>query len=352
VLSLEMLPAAQGDALLIQWGTRREPHHMLVDAGPLGTYPAVHDRIADLGANPDLELLVVTHIDGDHIEGVIRLLQDRHALGLRIGDVWFNGWPQLPRTDRQGPDYGEMVGALIQRGALPWNTPYGDNAVAIPEQGPLPSYLLDGDARVTLLGPGPPQLRNLRANWTKVLADVDVTPGQADEALKRLAKRKDLKGLDLQGRTAKLDNSASNGSSICMLFEYENSSLLLTGDSHSEPLVAGIQRLLRERGTDRLRVDALKLPHHCSQANVTDELLALVETPRYLVSTNGGRYRHPDKEAVLRVVGQRERDSETELVFNYLSKTTEPWAKVATAKKYRYTPIFPEGGRAGIVVEV
>jgi hypothetical protein len=352
VLSLEMLPAAQGDALLVVWGTNRKRHQMLVDAGPLGTYRAIHDRIADLGTGPALELLVVTHIDGDHIEGIIRLLQDRHALGLRIGDVWFNGWPQLPGTDRQGPDYGEMVGALIQRSALPWNIPYGDNAVAIPEQGPPPSYPLDGGARVTLLGPGPPQLRKLKANWTKVLADVDITPGQVDAALKRLARRKDLKGLDMQGRAAKLDNSVSNGSSISMLFEYDNRALLLTGDSHSAPLVAGIHRLLIERGADRLRVDAFKLPHHGSRANVTDELLALVETPRYLVSTNGDRYRHPDKEAVLRVIGQPQRDSHIELFFNYLSKTTAPWIKSATAKKYRYTPVFPEGDIPGIVVEV
>jgi len=347
-----MLPAAHGDALLVQWGTNRERHHMLVDAGPLGTYASIHDRLTDLGTSPALELLVVTHIDGDHIEGVIRLLQDRHALGLQIGDVWFNGWPQLPATDRLGPDYGEMVGALVQRGELPWNTPYGGNAVAVPEQGPLPSYPLNGGAHVTLLGPGLSQLRKLKANWTKVLADVDVTPGQVDAALRRLAKRKDLKGLDVQGRTAKPDNSVSNGSSISMLFEYDNRALLLTGDSHSAPLVAGIQRLLKERGKDRLHVDAFKLPHHCSQANVTDELLALVETPRYLVSTNGDRYRHPDKEAILRVVGQLERDSDTKLFFNYLSKTTAQWTKPATAKKYRYAPIFPEGGTAGIVVEV
>src|SRR3982750_4502457 len=122
MLRLEMLPAAHGDALLVTWGSERRPHRMLVDAGALGTYRAIHDRIEALGDLPELQLLVVTHVDGDHIEGVIRLLQDSAALRLRIGEVWFNGWPQLPESDRQGADYGEMVGALLQRGGLPWNT--------------------------------------------------------------------------------------------------------------------------------------------------------------------------------------------------------------------------------------
>jgi hypothetical protein len=352
MLRLEMLPAAHGDALLLTWGTSRKRRHVLVDGGPLGTYQGIHDRIAALGKKPALELLVVTHIDGDHIEGVIRLLQDRTALKLTVKDTWFNGWPQMPASDLLGPDYGEMVGALLERYELPWNVPWGGGAVVVPDEGPLPSFPLDGGARVTLLGPGNGELRKLRAGWTKVLAEIGVTPGDVDGALERLGRRKDLEGVDLQGGTTKLDSSVANGSSISLLFEYDGRSLLLTGDSHAAPLVAGIKRLLAERGEDRLHVDAFKLPHHCSKANVTDDLLALVDTSRYLVSTNGARYKHPDRAAVLRVLEQPERPDDLELVFNYVSATTSRWTKETNAKKYRYTPVPPETGTGGAVVEV
>lgn len=357
MLRLEMLPAAYGDALLLEWGTARSPHRILIDAGPLGTYRTVHDRIEALGRRPALDLLVVTHIDGDHIEGVVRLLQDRAALGLHIDEVWFNGWPQLPATDQQGPDYGEMVGALLQRDKTlkdRWNAAFDQRAAAVPSTGKLKTYDVAG-ARLTVLGPGPDQLVALQAKWTKVLADAGVEPGDADAALERLAKRRSLAGLegeDVQGGTAKLDNSVANSSSISFLFEYDGHALLLTGDSHSPPLVDGIQRLLKQRKQDAFTVDAFKLPHHCSKFNVTEELLALVDTPRYLVSTNGARYKHPDREAVLRVVDGPSRRDDIEVFFNYVSDTTSRWTKSSTAKRYRYTPVTPETDAGGVVVEV
>ena len=357
MLRLEMLPAAHGDALLLEWGAARSPHRILVDAGPLATYRAVHDRIEGLGRRPALDLLVATHVDADHIEGVVRLLQDRAALGLHIGEVWFNGWPQLPSTDQQGPDYGEMVGALLHRDKTlkdRWNTQFDQRAAAVSRSGTLETYDVAG-ARLTLLGPGPDQLVALQAKWTKVLADAGVEPGRADSALERLAKRRDLAGLtggDVQGGAVKLDNSVANGSSISFLFEYDDHAVLLTGDSHSPPLVGGIQRLLHQRNQDVLTVDAFKLPHHCSKFNVTDELLALVDTPCYLVSTNGARYKHPDREAVLRVVDGPSRRDHIEVFFNYVSDTTRRWTKPSTAKRYRYTPVIPETDAGGVVVEV
>ncbi|SOC50261.1 Metal-dependent hydrolase, beta-lactamase superfamily II [Blastococcus aggregatus] len=353
MLRLEMLPAAHGDALLVTWGTDGDPHRMLVDAGPLGTYRTVHDRIAALGDPPELDLLVVTHVDGDHIEGVIRLLQDRAALGLRIGEVWFNGWPQLPQRDLLGADYGEMVGALLHRDGIPWNTSFDGGPVQVPAApAPLPRVELPGGASVTVLGPGEPELLRLRSTWTKVLTDAGVTPGRADEALERLDRRTDLDGVDVLGGRAKPDNSVANLSSISLLVEHDGRSLLLTGDSHSAPLVSGITRLLAERGQARLPVGAFKLPHHGSRGNLTDELLALVETERYLVSTNGARYEHPDRPALLQVLDHPQRPRSLELVFNYAAPTTARWLKRSTAQRYGYTPVPPAPDGTGALVEV
>lgn len=180
VLRLEMLPAAQGDALLLEWGTGRSRHRMLVDAGPARTYRTVHDRIQALGRRPTLDLMVVTHIDGDHLEGVVRLLLDRKALGLTVEDTWFNGWPQIedPDSDVQGPDQGEMVGAVLDRDRLKWNEAVAGTALLLPDgDEPPPVIPLPGDARVTVLGPGPAQLATLRKKWVKVLKRVGVTPG-------------------------------------------------------------------------------------------------------------------------------------------------------------------------------
>jgi hypothetical protein len=348
---IEVLPAAHGDALLLEWQHDGATHRMLVDGGPLGTYRGVHDRLAALPQR-DLDLLVVTHIDGDHIEGVVRLLQDRAAMGLRIGDVWFNGWPQLERVaDTLGADQGEMVGALLRRDTLPWNAAFDGGPVVVPAEGPLPVREVGG-ARITLLGPGPDELRALKRDWVKVLKEIGVTPGRADEALARLAKRKALAGVeDVLGGDVKLDSSVANGSSVAFLFECGGTALLLTGDSHGSVLARGIRRLLAERREDRLAVDAYKLQHHGSAANVTDEVLALVASPRFLVSTNGARYHHPDEAALLRILdGPARAGAAVELVFNYASKTTEPWGDPARIAEHDYVATFPADATSGAVL--
>lgn len=46
---------------------------MLIDGGPIGSYEALESRIAALPANERLfELMVLSHVDTDHIEGMVR----------------------------------------------------------------------------------------------------------------------------------------------------------------------------------------------------------------------------------------------------------------------------------------
>jgi hypothetical protein len=55
-------------------------------------------------------------------------------------------------------------------------------------------------------------------------------------------------------------------------------------------------------GTERLRLDAFKLPHHCSKKNVLKELVGAVDCGCWLISTDGTQFRHPDAIALARVV--------------------------------------------------
>lgn len=357
MFTLEVLPAREGDCLLLTWGSGDKIHRMLTDGGRLASYPYLHDRIRALGPSPVIDHLVVTHIDGDHIEGVIRLLQDRKAMKLSIGEAWFNGWPQIATADLLGAAQGEMVGALLERDSIAWNRAFDGGPVGIPTSGRLPVVDLGGGATATVLGPGRAQLQTLRRNWTSVLKTAGMRPGDQRAALAALAKRKDLAGLegagDLLGEKTKLDSSAANGSSISMLVEFEGKSVLLTGDSFGPVLERGIGRLLKERGQERLSVDVVKLPHHCSAGNVSEAFLALLDARRFVISTNGDKYSHPDKTAVQRVLARPGRTRGTELVFDYLSDTTTPWTSAAAQKRGGYTARFPAApDKPGIAIDI
>src|SRR5690606_36302877 len=115
MLRLEMLPAAHGDCLWLEYGDGHEVRRILIDGGPAHTYPALRERILHLPRSARrFELLIVTHIDADHIEGVIRLLQDAPALGLVFERIWFNGWEQLTRVpDPAGVPLGAVQGEYL-----------------------------------------------------------------------------------------------------------------------------------------------------------------------------------------------------------------------------------------------
>lgn len=360
MLSLHALPANEGDCLLLSWGDAGRPHRMLTDGGRVRSYPELHSAIKGLGRDPQLDVLVVTHIDGDHIEGIIRLMLDRAALRLRIADVWFNGYPQIAAADTLGASQGEMLGAVLSRDKLPWNAAFDGKPIGVPSQGALPRIPLPGGATATILSPGRAQLLTLRANWTKVLRAARQTPGDVAGALKRLAAQKRLAGLeaapDQLGKQGEPDSSEANASSIAMLIEHEGHSVLMTGDGFGDVLAAGIRRLLKERDQSVLSVDVVKLPHHGSAGNVTDELLALIDTSRFVISTNGAVYDHPDSLAIERVLRRPHRESGTTLHFNYDSDTTAPWRTAARRKQFAqygdYQTVYPDGHTPGVLVDV
>src|SRR3954451_4383411 len=105
-LVLELLPARHGDALLVTWGPPHGRHRLLVDGGPASAYPDVRERLRESVPDAGIDLLVLTHIDADHIEGTLMLANDA-ALNLDIGEFWFNGPAQVAPT--LGTAQGEML---------------------------------------------------------------------------------------------------------------------------------------------------------------------------------------------------------------------------------------------------
>lgn len=347
MLRLEMLQAAYGDSLLLEFGPADKPRRILIDGGPWYRYEALRERLLRI-PKPEriFELLVITHIDADHIDGIIRLLQD-NSLGLSFKDIWFNDWEHLqPRTSGVlGAKQGEYLGALLDRESLPWNKALGGKPVVVPQSGALPRFTIDdgtpdGGAELTLLSPGPAELENLREHWQKVLRKADFKPGDRDHALAEL-ERKSRYGPPRGVLGLEPDSSAANGSSIAFMFSYEGKQLLLAGDAWAPVLERNLQRFHVEAGGAQ-PVAAFKLPHHGSFSNITRKLVRLARSQRYLVSTDGAYFKHPDQEAIQLIVANHEGKG-PEFVFNYRRASTEPWADPARQQQMGYTASYPEG---------
>ena len=360
-LRIELLPAGHGDSILVEYGNAEDTHRVLIDGGPATSYSLISEHIAQLSQQQRrFELLVMTHIDGDHIEGVLKLLNDR-AIGASFDDVWFNGYRHLP-TDELGPAQGEMLSAVIQKRGLAWNASFGGGPVEAGTASEMKCVELSGGLRLTLLTPGRGELVRLRRVWEKEIRREGFAAGSTREALELLQRSARLTPMDgylgapaldvprLASARSDLDASVTNASSIGFLAEYGGRKMLFTGDATPQVLTAAVRQLLSKRGITQLQLDALKVPHHGSQNNITTTLVRMLPARRYLFSTDGKHFQHPDAAAVARVVMGAPRGAE--LVFNYRTALNEVWDAPSLQAHHGYSVRFPPEGEAGIAVDL
>jgi len=353
MFTVEMMAAEYGDALWIEYGNSSHPRIVGVDGGPQTDGSPLLARMRERsegGASLHIELLIVTHVDADHINGVLAALRSLPPK-MTFGDIWFNGFKHLVPRDQLGPETGDLLSKRLVEAGLPWNKAFAADsapprageaadAVVVHPKGDLPSFDFSG-LQVTVLSPTPDKLARLHKVWKSVLKNADVAADRlgdipANEQETRTEGPDDLLGRSdtwppdvrtLAAKAPRLDGSESNGSSIGVLAEYREGGktygVLLGADCHSPVLESSIDRLLSTRGAEQLPLGAVKLPHHGSRHNLTNALLDKLSCRRYLVSTNGDHFSHPDHEALARVLVKGGR--EPLLLFNYETKFNQGW---------------------------
>jgi len=349
VIRIELLPASFGDCILVEYGSGDLVRRILIDAGLKGTYKdALRPRLAAIGAPVALELLVVTHIDRDHICGILPLLEASPAI-VAPEDVWFNGREHL-EDDALGVKEAEALAKLLRKKRLPWNEAFEGRAVVVPAQGKLPTRKLPGGASLTLLSPYREELAALAecweddglGAWDEEPSEETAPPDERDDTLGR--KPAALRGIDvdlvrdLADAHFDEDDTAPNGSSIAFLFEFEEKRILFAGDAHPTPILRSLDRL--EAG--KVELDAFKLSHHGSKNNLSPALLDKVRCAHYLVSTNGGTYGHPHPEAMARIITSSR--SKKTLHFNYACDYTSVWDDERTRDTLHYDVTYPPEG--------
>ncbi len=350
-LEATFLPAREGDAIWIRWG---DGHQMLIDMGRAETGRGLIDRLRALPVDArSFELLVITHVDRDHIEGVLTVLVDNDEPidGLTFGDVWFNGWEHLD---------GKSV-AMVSGSLEPWSTAQGQTLGTwlegrrwngAFEGGPvkrgddsLPVRDFADGLTVTVLGPTQEKLTALKPEWQPEVAAAMPDPTPADEqptppGLEAMGSKTppildEWDHLEELADTKNGRDTESNGSSIAFVLEWRGIRLLLGGDAHAEDLVTGLG-LYEPAG--RVTFDAVKLPHHGSRNNVTDELVHAIDTPNWVFSTDGTQFRHPDAAAIARILRARGggRIECPTLVFNVASTYNGWWNDELWRDRFQY----------------
>lgn len=334
VFALDALSARKGDALVLRWGKTASPRLALIDGGP----STVHDRSIQphlrrlAGTDPAgtplpvvLRLVVVSHVDDDHVQGIIDLATAIETANNQatpppatIVEAWHNAFadmefladfadqPELQQVLREvAARPAALTDAVVAAGA----TPALDGIVAGAQSvgqgrqldrllGRLPNlkrnssfadrghFVRDGPdvhvdgLQVTVLAPNTGLLAKLKTHWKKELRAM-------------LVKQLSRQQAGVAALAAAFDDpSVPNQSSIVLLVEFEGRSMLLTGDARGDHLLEA----LKDRGqTAPLEVDLFKVPHHGSAHSNGAALFRAVRADHYVISANGEHGNpHPD----------------------------------------------------------
>lgn len=267
---LEMLPAYEGDCLILSWGHPDKPYRLLIDAGRESTAEAVLAYAEVHGfAKSMFELFIVTHIDRDHIEGAVELLKSERFRPL-IRQMWFNDRgdldyaPPAPGFETYGALDGERVTMLIAEHQIDHNAAFKAAPVALQAE-KLPVVDLPGGLKLTILSPDQQQLVALAKPWDDTLQAAP--PGWEEFGE---AERIDIDFLASRAFTS--DKAKPNGSSIAVAATYKGRAVLLTGDAHVSRLLASIA-LYEDMHPEHQGFALVKASHHGSRGNTSMELV-------------------------------------------------------------------------------
>jgi beta-lactamase superfamily II metal-dependent hydrolase len=345
MLDVVMMPASEGDCLILRYGDASAPRQVLIDAGRKRTYRLLCEFLPK--DQRRFELFVVSHVDRDHIEGALDVLGDEEA-GFSFGDIWFNAYRHLdwiPDSEDFGAVQGEKLTATIERRGLPWNRAFDGGPVRI--EGQPRVMQLEGGLQLTLLSPDASKLLSLKPRWEAECRRAGLDPSVPSPDEESASEDPDAQSPyetfgdetleELAAANTPEDSAAPNGSSIAFLAEFGGKAILFGADAHPRLLAESLRALGRPLP---IACALVKVPHHGSQANTTTELLGCIRASDFLISTNGSYFEHPDEVAIARLLTAPTPRPRT-LHFNYDQPRTRAWDDDSLMQDYGYRCVFP-----------
>lgn len=358
VFKLVMHPASEGDALMLVWGDIANPRYALIDLGRTKNYRALKPLLQNISS---FELLTITHIDADHIEGAVPLFNEPR-LPISAKHVWFNGHAQLTTANDRLPSItrvplgarqAEKVTAGIVASRWRWNSHFASGVVSVDSPEANTSISFSDGLMVRLLSPMDRQLADLMPAWDAELQSAGLRTTDPDEVARALAARRvRLGGMNVEALAStpfKEDTTKANGASIVFIAELHGRRVLLGADAHPRVIETSL-RSLGASETNRYRLDCLKVSHHGSKANTSPELLKIIDCTCFAFSTDGSRHGHPDPETIARILAADSRKKS--LVFNFRQDNTTIWDNPDLMSRWNYQCVFPSEGSEGVEIDI
>ena len=305
---LNILPAYNGDSILIKtFDKNKDEFIILIDGGTSSTFE--YSLKKNLNGISKINLLVLTHIDSDHIGGLIRFFKNSLIDKIEIDDFWIN---QPDSTFNKATNEKALI-SVRQAENLKTLIKEKKPHSKIREITIVDNVINIKGLEFTILSPTVEVRDKFYEVYEKEKAslnhenlEVNISSSVADYS-KSL---KELNKIDFKPDSS-INKDIYNSSSIAFVLKCPDVNLLLLADSRAEIITESLKQLGYNTETP-LEVDYVKISHHGSLNNTSQELLSLIESNNYLISTNGGTssHKHPSRETIARIVYKKNRDDE------------------------------------------
>lgn len=332
MLKIKVLPAGCGDCILISFGEQKDIKNILIDGGAGTVYDDVlrNEIVKIRSEKQKIDLLIVTHTDTDHIGGIIKFIEDE-SLNDCIKEVWFNSWTNFEgkpvKLSHDTQEISAGSAKTLENKLLKMNI-WQNKLIA---QGISRKY---NKAKITVVSPNQDSLEALRGYLKS-----EFPISESDDRKKEIE--------ILQRRDFKENKAIPNASSIAFVFEYKSKKILFTGDSFPSIVLEGLERM-KFIDNKKVKFDYVKLSHHASKYNTSDEFLKNIECNNYIVTTMGCNGK-PNKETFARILKYHQ---PLNLFFNHKTKKTTDIFLHKDDVNYQITQTYLEENLEPYIIEV
>jgi beta-lactamase superfamily II metal-dependent hydrolase len=403
MITITMFPASFGDSFLVSLTHQECKFNLLIDCGFAQTYDNhIKEKLVALKAEGEqLERLIITHLDRDHINGAIPLLKDNRSKQIAhiipIKQIWHNTFrhmqsAKLPKSDfplveaekvksfiivqheldttaeesQISAKTSSEVGSLILSGNYQWNTDFDEKAVVIDNKKDVQINEMIG---IRLLAPTQKRLEDVeylfKVSLRKIGIDADRENEIIDDAFEVFLRNKDLWDIDTKETTIsakqkakelsvedvlalgdqtnyKPDTEKPNGSSMAFILKFQSQELLFLADSFAEDILDEINTIEGHTGY----FDLIKISHHGASGNTSPYLLEKIDSEFFLISTDGNHplKDHPDNETLARIVSRPVRPGKNvrKLIFNFETPAFRLFDNSILKSHFKYEMIIAE----------
>ncbi len=363
-MKLRVFQSDKGDCLLL---TSSDKKNMLIDGGMSSSF---RDHVAGYLAKyvKKLDTICVTHIDQDHISGVIELFDNeidwrvykyqqsngnskfkkpKSPKPPKVDSVWHNSFDaQLGELASGVANSAARLSSILsfknQKSFLDASERFSGYATSKREAYELAQKLSPkllnipvneefngelmvyengkndftfGNTKIRLIAPFKEDIKKLKSDWEKWL---DTAKGQ--QAIKKVDKEIEDSGANLSPNSAdqiqdimnlglsELGDirkvTVPNLASLMFVAEENGKTMLFTGDGHGDHVERGLIADGTYNLDDGLHFNVIKVPHHGSEHNSDIDFWRKFTADHYVICGNGG-HENPDLRVLKKIIQSR-----------------------------------------------